>query len=139
MYKLTTSECIIRLADGAFIPNDPANTDYAAYLKWLEEGNEPDPVDPPSPEQVYQEWKTDRQTKVDAITVEVDEMVFDGNEAAQSRMSREVISADDMEMVVKWILHDNTVADVTIAQLKQACRLACEAQTEIWHEGRPVA
>jgi hypothetical protein len=24
---------------------DPANTDYQAYLKWLEEGNEPVPAD----------------------------------------------------------------------------------------------
>lgn len=31
-----------RIADGAFIPADPANTDYQAYLKWVEEGNTPE-------------------------------------------------------------------------------------------------
>jgi hypothetical protein len=36
---------IKRLSDNAFIPFDPANTDYQAYLKWLEEGNEPLPPD----------------------------------------------------------------------------------------------
>ena len=36
---------ILRIADNAFIPFDPANTDYQAYLKWLEEGNTPLPAD----------------------------------------------------------------------------------------------
>jgi len=49
MYKKTLSDYIIkRLADNAFIPFDPANTDYQAYLKWLSEGNEPLPADEPS-------------------------------------------------------------------------------------------
>ena len=37
--------CIQRLADNAFIPYDPANTDYQAYLKWVAEGNQPLPAD----------------------------------------------------------------------------------------------
>ena len=37
--------CIKRIADSAFIPFDPANTDYAEYLKWLAEGNTPLPAD----------------------------------------------------------------------------------------------
>lgn len=34
-----------RLSDNAFIPFDPANTDYAEYLKWVEAGNTPLPAD----------------------------------------------------------------------------------------------
>lgn len=41
------SETVKRLADNAFIPFDPANTDYQAYLKWLEEGKEVLPPDEP--------------------------------------------------------------------------------------------
>jgi hypothetical protein len=51
MYKLIkepiagTETIIQRLTDGAFIPFDPDNTDYQAYLKFLEEGGQPLPPD----------------------------------------------------------------------------------------------
>jgi hypothetical protein len=49
MYQLTTSASIIRLSDGATIPNDPGNRDYREYLDWVEAGNTPEPAPAPPP------------------------------------------------------------------------------------------
>jgi len=55
MYKVTVKtylnneylEIIRTNQDGSAtsIPEDPANTDYQAYLKWVAEGNTPLPAD----------------------------------------------------------------------------------------------
>lgn len=69
MYQLTASTSIKRLSDNAFIPQDPANTDYQQYLKWLEEGNIPLPADPePTPEPLT------AQQKLEAAGLTIEEL-----------------------------------------------------------------
>ncbi len=43
--QITKKVGCLKRNDGWTIPFDPANTDYQAYLKWLEEGNQPLPAD----------------------------------------------------------------------------------------------
>jgi hypothetical protein len=51
MYKLIKNpitgeiKMVKRIDDNAFIPFDPANTDYQEYLEWIAAGNEPEPAD----------------------------------------------------------------------------------------------
>jgi len=77
-------------------------------------------------------FKVSREALVKAITVEVDGMVFDGDEISQGRMSRAVAASGNSSETTTWILADNTPATVTAAQLKQALRLAGAAQTAVW-------
>ena len=48
-YQLTATDSVIRTADQATIPNDPANRDWIAYQQWLVGGGVPDPYVPPEP------------------------------------------------------------------------------------------
>ena len=66
MYQLTTSTSIKRLSDSAFIPPDPGNRDYAAYLAWVEEGNMPDPAPVPEPAPVL---TTEQKLEAAGLTV----------------------------------------------------------------------
>jgi hypothetical protein len=51
MYKLIKNtitnevDVVLNLSTGGYIPFNPNNTDYAAYLKWVAEGNTPQPAD----------------------------------------------------------------------------------------------
>ena len=66
MYQLTTGDTILRIEDNAFIPPDPGNRDYAAYLAWVEEGNMPDPAPEPEP---VPELTTEQKLEAAGLTV----------------------------------------------------------------------
>ena len=49
LYKTTLNEIGVKVEHNngsvTCIPFDPDNTDYQQYLKWLEEGNTPEPAE----------------------------------------------------------------------------------------------
>ncbi len=75
--------------------------------------------------------KAEREEYVKRIVVEVDGMMFDGDEVSQDRMARSIIALDLGEKV-QWVLADNTIKMVSRAQLREALRKSGEAQTAIW-------
>ena len=74
MYKLTDTDSIIRIADKAHIPNDPANTDYANYLEWVEAGNTATAADA-IPDPTYQE---NRVAEYPSIGDQLDDIYHNG-------------------------------------------------------------
>jgi hypothetical protein len=66
-YQLTTSDCILRTTDNAYIPPDPANTDYAAYLQWVEQGGTPEPA--PAPPEPPAPLTTEQKLEAAGLTV----------------------------------------------------------------------
>lgn len=89
-------------------------------------------------ERGYLGWKAERESRVRAIVVEVDGLRFDGDEISTRRMADVIAAADDLADSTEWTLADNRVVVVTVRQFKQALRLATEARTAIWNEGRPA-
>lgn len=91
----------------------------------------------PTPEEIeaqkLAQAKSDRAEAVGKITVEVDGMVFDGDEKAQSRMARAIQAAEITGAEsTHWVLADNSVSTVKVAQIKQALAKAMTVMGELW-------
>lgn len=97
----------------------------------------PEPTEEELAKAKLEALKQERAEAVSQILVEVDGMTFDGDETAQTRMGRVISAAialgSDLNTEKRiWVLADNTVAEVTIAQLAEALRKAGDKQTELW-------
>jgi hypothetical protein len=77
--------------------------------------------------------KSTRKFLVDNIVIEVDNMLFDGNEDSQRRLSSaiEAMTSEDINTIL-WKLHDNSIVEVTIDQLKRAHNKAILKQSQLW-------
>lgn len=75
---------------------------------------------------------SERANEVGAITVTIaDGTVLNGDEVAQGRLAR-AVSSLTAEETTTWIDVDGLPHTLTQVQLKEALKLAGEAQTAIW-------
>lgn len=76
--------------------------------------------------------KNRRKEQVAAIVVATAAgRMFDGDEDSQRRMTSAVTAMDDGD-TLPWVLHDNSVAVVGKAELREALRLAGAEMAAIW-------
>lgn len=121
------------------IPASEDNRDYKKALTLIADGDATFDEWPDSQRKIEylsakgaSDWKASRAQAVSEITVTVDSMVFDGDEISQGRMARAVVASDSDAEITVWVLANNTPANVTASQLKQALKLAGLAQTALW-------
>ncbi len=125
----TQYQVLLGNIDGQEYVRNPDGT-FSPYIA-------PEPTEEEKAAAALEQAKAERADAVSKITVEVDGMVFDGDETAQTRMSRTIAAAiaEDVDLDVEmrpWVLANNTVARVTVRQLARALRLAGDTQTALW-------
>jgi len=134
MYKLTNGNTVIDLSYGdgksRFVP-----IEHEEYKQWLLEGNTPEPeftdaeLQAKEALKAVQEAKQAKELALASITVTTQSgKVFDGRDIDQQRMMSAIMSADVVGITeTYWKLADNSVAMVTLVELKEALALSIQA------------
>lgn len=132
------NELIGYLADGMNIPLAKDNRHYNTVLQWIEDGGVAEEaytqseLDKLVKDKAITSLNNERTKEVQAITVTIaDGTVLDGDEMAQGRLAR-AVSSLTAEETTTWIDVDGLPHTLTQVQLKEALKLAGEAQTAIW-------
>lgn len=117
-------------------PNHPIDFDYDLYYR-TEQDDAPYVIyTRKSDEQIaavaLAKAKQERAQAVNEIIVTTQAgNAFDGHEDAQNRMARALLGLGDTD-TIPWVLADNTIAQVTKAELMEALKLAGTAMAEAW-------
>ena len=75
--------------------------------------------------------KRARKKAVADISVEVDDLVFDGDELSQTRMATALLTMGKEE-TISWTLKNNETASITKATLKAVLKAATTKQSLLW-------
>lgn len=94
-YMTPNNRTVVKFVNGVNVGG--GSSDDAAYLAWLAEGNTPEPVDPPTPEQLLAAEKSEALTYLNSTDwyfarkaetgQDVPQDVLDNRAAARSKMN----------------------------------------------------
>lgn len=82
-------------------------------------------------------WKSERDIKVQNIEVTYKDVVYQGDEKSQDRMSRHINALPNTEVTTMWVAKDNSVQILNKEDLQNILLLAGAEMSKIWIEGRP--
>ncbi len=85
----------------------------------------------------YSDWKASRQLAVDTIEVTYGNVVYQGDEKSQDRMSRAINGLPDDVATINWTAKDNTSVALNRIQLRELLGLCGAEQSILWNLGRP--
>ena len=127
--EYTSLTALCRAHDELVLPPDADVELLAATGITLAERPEPEPT----PEEALAQAKALRAAAVAAIVVEVDGLPFNGDEDAQRRMNNALTVGDlSGQSSTPWVLADNSVREVSRAQLEKALVLSVQRMSELW-------
>lgn len=133
MYKLTEQDqAIVRLADMAAIPRDPANSDYQAFLRWEAEGNVPLPTFTEKELLEMARQSKLREIEESKLAHASQPLVLDGYsfDADYENIPGAVIAAlVDPTYTTTWVTADNQVVSLSSAQVVTLGQLLKEQKT----------
>lgn len=106
---------IIRLADGAIIPNNTGNIDYQDYLNWLDEGNTPILADTPNitTNEIIENIKIERNRRMLDGGYQVDGKWFHSDMLSRNQQIGLVMLGDNIPAGLQWKTMDGTFIDMT--------------------------
>ena len=113
------------------VPDTSGNMEREAIVAWIAEGNTPD-LEFTDAELLVQAQQVAKQEKIEALaSVKVTTTsgkVFDGRDIDQQRMVSAILSSSVIDITeTQWKLADNSIATISLDELKEALALSIKA------------
>jgi hypothetical protein len=117
---------LICRSDGAIIPEDLDNVDYQAYLRWVEQGNEPETIESPTPSVIRQWDKLSAQLYSSSLYQEHFRLA---TRSAPSQIADRLwwVDKDLTTVLVNWVSDESLRLKALVSYLQSLINVLAEA------------